>query len=267
MSKHHSMPTFRPGISFFHRLDGRVKLAVLVLAIVVALLARGPLTYAVAVASTAALLVLGRLRAAESFSPLLWLTPFFVVVFLMNFLFFDSRDPWARWWIFSPSLGGLVQGVQVVAHVVLVMLASAVILVTTAPVEMTYALESLISPFRRLGLPVARIALILSVAIQFIPTLSEETAAIREAQTARGARFESSNLWERAKAYLPLMLPIFLNAFRRADELSTAMEARGYRADRTRLIRKSAKPSARDWIMLAAAAAVCALQIAVRCWR
>ena len=140
------------------------------------------------------------------------------------------------------------------AHVVLVMLASAVILVRTAPVEMTYALESLISPFERLGLPITRIALILSVAIQFIPTLSEETAVIREAQTTRGAQFESSNLWERAKTYLPLMLPIFLNAFRRADELSTAMEARGYRADRTRRIRKSAKPSARDWTMLAAAA-------------
>jgi energy-coupling factor transport system permease protein len=115
---------------------------------------------------------------------------------------------------------------------------------------MTYALQSLISPLRFVGVPVGQIALIISVAIEFIPSLFEEFNLIKEAQTARGAQFESTNIFKRAKAYLPLFLPIFMTAFRRADELSLAMEARGYRTSKRKSAKRFASPCLRDWLIL-----------------
>ena len=101
--------------------------------------------------------------------------------------------------------------------------------VTTEPMEITHGLEELLSPLSKIGVPTEEIAMILGVAMQFIPVLGEEAETIRMAQTARGARFESKKLTERAASFLPLVIPVFLAAFRRADELACAMEARGYR--------------------------------------
>ena len=144
--------------------------------------------------------------------------------------------------------------------VILVMAASACLLISTPPVEMTYALQSLISPLRFIGVPVGQIALIVSVSIEFIPSLFEEFNLIKEAQTARGAQFESTNLFKRAKAYLPLFLPSFMTAFRRADELSLAMEARGYQTGKIKAEKRFSRPQGRDWLILAFSALLVAAQ-------
>jgi energy-coupling factor transport system permease protein len=141
------------------------------------------------------------------------------------------------------------------------MVLGSVLTLTTAPIDMTNALSSLLKPLKILRVPVEDVAMIISVAISFIPTLLEETDMIKKAQTARGARFESKKLIERALSYLPLLVPIFLAAFRRADELSMAMEARGYRNARSRT-KKAREPfRIRDFTALASSIFICFAQV------
>ena len=250
MAKGKAMVTFRAGSSLLHKMDPRIKIASLGCAIAVIIMAHNLWSYILAVAVTIAMCIGAKIRPKDSLGPVLYLFPFFVIIFLMNFLFNDKGKPWGKWWIFAPSLPGLLQGINVVVKVILVMASSACLLISTPPVEMTYALQSLISPLRFLGVPVGQIALIISVAIEFIPSLFEEFNLIKEAQTARGAQFESTNIFKRAKAYLPLFLPIFMTAFRRADELSLAMEARGYRTSKRKSAKRFSSPKLRDWLIL-----------------
>ena len=147
------------------------------------------------------------------------------------------------------------------ARLALILVLSNVLTCTTPPLEITGAIQTLLSPLRLVRLPVEDIAMILSVAVQFIPTLLEETDTIRKAQIARGARFESRRLHERAQAMLPLIVPIFLSAFKRADELAMAMEARGYRGARGRTRKKSVPLPLSGWGALALCALVCAAEI------
>ena len=168
-----------------------------------------------------------------------------------------------RWWIFCPSMQGLVQGANVVLRVVLILILSNVLTTTTAPLKLTDGMERLLSPLRVIRVPTEQVAMIISVAIQFIPTIFEETDMIRKAQMARGARFDSRNYFEKAKAVMPLVIPIFLAAFKRADELSLAMEARGYRTDVRRAVKKREKLCAADFAALLVCAALCAMQTVV----
>ncbi|MBO6003383.1 MAG: energy-coupling factor transporter transmembrane protein EcfT [Aeriscardovia sp.] len=255
-----AMATFRAADSLLHRMDPRIKLASLACAIAVIVMAHNLWTYILAVAVTAAFCLASKIRPREALGPIFYLFPFFAVIFLMNFFFYGRGKPWGKWWIFAPSLPGLLQGVNVVVKVVLVMAASACLLISTPPVEMTYALQSLISPLRFIGVPVGQIALIVSVSIEFIPSLFEEFNLIKEAQTARGAQFESTNIFKRAKAYLPLFLPIFMTAFRRADELSLAMEARGYQTGKIKAEKRFSRPRGRDWAILIFSALLVAAQ-------
>lgn len=191
----------------------------------------------------------------------MWL--FFLVIFLMNALFFDSADRICSWWIFSLSHGGLVQGANVVLRVMLIIIISNIFTCTTDTAEITFALNSLIKPLKFIRVPVEDVAMIISIAIQFIPTLLEETDTIRKAQTARGARFESKRLLEKAASITPLVIPIFISAFRHADELSQAMEARGYRNARNRTRRKREPLHMRDYAALAVCTSVFVIQISV----
>lgn len=227
------LPTglYQPGQTFLHRLTPWVKLLCLLLLLAAAVTAKSLLDYGLLAVLTACLIAVSRLRLQDVFSSAWRLRWFFLTVFLMNLCFFSPEAPWFGWWIFTPSEAGLWQGIHVVARVLLLLLMSSLLTATTAPLAMTDAFRVLLTPLRLIKVPVGQIAMILSVAMQFIPTLFEEADAIRKAQTARGAKFDSRKLSEKAAAVLPLAVPIFLAAFKRADELSLAMEARGYRPD------------------------------------
>lgn len=160
----------------------------------------------------------------------LWL--FFIVITAMNAFLNEGESVIVSWWIFHLTQEGILQGLQVVIRIVFIMILGNLFTMTTTPLEITAAFGSLLYPLRWLKVPVQDVAMILGVAIQFIPTFIEEASMIRKAQTARGARFESKKLRERAASLMPLIIPMFLSAFRRADELSIAMEARGYRKGR-----------------------------------
>ncbi|MCB2214074.1 energy-coupling factor transporter transmembrane protein EcfT [bacterium] len=260
------LPTgmYLPGSSVIHKLDGRVKLLSLILVIAAVLLVDSLLGYSIMLVFTAVLILLSGISlntALNSVNRLYW---FFILILLMNTVFYNPENAWVSFWIFNPSLAGLMQGIDVVLRVFLVLVISNVLTSTTAPMEITNALERLMSPLSFIGIPTEQIAMILSVAIQFIPTLSEETDMIRKAQMARGARFDSKKLTEKAEAVMPLVIPIFFAAFKRADELSLAMEARGYRTAAGRTRKKYTPLQAPDVVALVIVLGLCILQIVIR---
>lgn len=132
---------------------------------------------------------------------------------------------------------GLVLALKLAMRLVLIIISGSLLTFTTTPILLTDGIEKLLSPFRRIGLPAHELAMMMSIALRFIPTLLEETDKIMKAQAARGADFDTGNLVQRAKSFVPVLVPLFVSAFRRADELATAMEARCYRGGtgRTRL--------------------------------
>lgn len=175
-------------------------------------------------------LKLASLTIKEALMPLRRMLWFFITLFLMNFCFMGGEKPFFKWWIFAPSIEGLTQGLITILTVIVILLYGAVLNSTTKPMELTNAIEVLITPLKFVKIPTQLVALILSVAIQFIPTLFKESDTIKKAQMARGARYDSKNIFLRAKHVLPLVTQIFIAAFRRADELSMAMESRGYKS-------------------------------------
>ncbi|MDD3242477.1 MAG: energy-coupling factor transporter transmembrane protein EcfT [Eubacteriales bacterium] len=255
---------FFPGQSVLHALDARAKLLGFFLLLAGVVCAASLPAYAVAFAAAGALLALSRLPARAVLAPLKRLWLFFVLIFAMNALFYERGDALWSWWIFRLSKAGMAQGANVAARVALMMVLSGVLTGTTAPMEITGALNALFKPLALLGIPAQEIAMILGIAIQFIPTLLEETDTIRKAQIARGARFESRSLWRRAASLPPLVVPIFLSAFRRADDLATAMEARGYRGAANRTHRRARPLRRADWFALALCTGVCALHVVLR---
>lgn len=252
---------FIPGQSPLHRLRPGVKLVCFAALTAAVVLADGAAGYAVIIGLGAACAALSGLPVRTLVGPVRRLWLFFVMIFLMNTLFFDAETPLWRWWIFRPSVSGMAQGANVVLRVALVMVLSTVLTSTTAPMELTGALVAGMRPLARIGVPVEDVAMIISVSIQFIPTLLTEAEVIRKAQTARGARFESRRLRERALSVSPLVVPIFLSAFRKADELALAMEARGYRTGAKRIRRKTEPLRAADCAAMLLCAAVCAVEI------
>lgn len=257
------LPTgmYQPGNSAIHRMNPSVKLIaafILLAAVIAAETIPGYMLLIVFTVCLIKIAEIGFYTALVSVSRLKW---FFLVILLMNLCFFGPEDPWVSWWIFQPSYEGLMQGINVVARVILLLVISNVLTVTTAPLELTGAIGALLYPLHIFRIPTEQISMILSVAIQFIPTLFEETDNIRKAQMARGARFDSPKLTEKAKAVLPLTVPIFIAAFKRADELSLAMEARGYRTDVKRPGPRFGKIGGAELLALFICAAVCLLEI------
>ena len=257
-----ALPTglYQPGRSVLHKLCPWVKLLCLFLLLTAVVCTGNMLGYLLPAALTAVLIVLSRLRLVDVCSSAWRLRWFFLTIFLMNLCFFSGEEPWIRWWIFSPSYEGLIQATHVFVRVLLLLLLGNLLTATTSPIDMTDAFHVILSPLRLIRIPVGQIAMILSVAIQFIPTLFEEADAIRKAQTARGARFDSPKLRHKAAAVLPLAVPIFLAAFKRADELSLAMEARGYRGGRG-MSRKKQPVRWLDVLALLLCATVCCVHI------
>ena len=260
------LPTglYQPGDSALHHLDALSKLLCLIILLVAVVNTTTIPGYAALALMTALLIRISKVRPGDALHSAARLGWFFLIILLMNLFFYEPEHPWFSWWIFRPSAEGLMQGVNVVARVFLLLVFSNLLTITTAPLEMTGAMERMFSPLRFLGVPTDLVAMILSIAIQFIPTLFEETDSIRKAQTARGARFDSRSLPDKAKAVLPLVIPIFLAAFKRADELSLAMEARGYRTEVGRQRKKHPPLQRNDRLALGLCTAIAAVYVALR---
>lgn len=249
-----------PGHSFLHQLDARAKIPCLFLLMAAVIGASSLWDYALVLVVVFLLILVAKVPVRPAVAPIRGIYWFLLVIFLMNALFFGGEEVLASWGIFRLSREGIRQGFRVVANLLLILILGNLLTMTTLPTQVTTALGSLIKPLKLIGVPTEDVAMIISIALQFIPTLMEETELIKMAQIARGARFESRKLLERAASFIPLVVPVFIAAFRRADELALAMEARGYRNARNRTRRKKEPLAPRDYWALTVCAIICLVQ-------
>ena len=236
MLKDITLGQYFPVESPVHHLDARTKLILSFAFIIVLFMAHGFWAYALCAAGVAGVTLLSRIRfrmLLKSLKPIVFLAAFTA---LLNMLYTPGQILW-EFWIFHVTREGIETAVYMVVRIILLVASTSLLTYTTSPVALTDAIETLFRPLSRLHLPVHEFAMMMTIALRFIPTLIEETDKIMNAQKARGADFESGNLLRRAKALVPVLVPLFVSAFRRADELSVAMECRLYRggSSRTRL--------------------------------
>ena len=189
------------------------------------------------------------------------LKPVYIIVAftaIMN-LFFSGGTPVADVWLLRHiTFEGIVSAVQMILRIVLLIMGTFLMTYTTSPIALTDGLESLLSPLKKLRLPIHELAMMMSIALRVIPTLIEETDKIMSAQKARGADFETGNIFQRAKALIPILVPLFVSAFRRADELATAMECRCYHGGEGRTALRVLRMHRADWVTLLLFAALAA---------
>ncbi|WP_251424402.1 energy-coupling factor transporter transmembrane component T family protein [Veillonella agrestimuris] len=225
-----------PGNSFIHRMDPRAKIIATTIFIIAIFLANTPLAYGIVGAFTVGALLLSRLPLNllwRSVKPL-WI----IIVFTMGIhIFTTPGESLFSYGIINITDKGVAMGLQMGARLIFLILFSSLLTYTTSPIRLTDGIEHLLSPFRRIGVPAHELAMMMTIALRFIPTLLDETDRIMKAQSARGADFVTGSLIQRAKNMVPLLVPLFISAFRRADELAIAMEARCYRGgvNRTRM--------------------------------
>lgn len=251
---------FVPGTSPVHRLDPRVKLALVVAYVVVLFGADGWWGLAVAMAAAVSAVLLSRVPvglALRGLRPVLWLLVF---TLLANSLRVNAMDPILSLGRLGLDAEGLVNGLYFAIRIIALVLGTSILTLTTSPIALTDALTRIMAPLRHLRVPVDDIAMMFSIALRFIPTTAEEAEKIVVAQTARGAVFDEGGPVRRARAWVPVLVPLFVNLFRRADDLALAMESRCYTGDRrTRLHAPAMRPS--DWVTLVVGVASTCLAI------
>lgn len=263
MLKDITLGQYFPGNTVVHRLDPRTKLILVTVYIVALFLAKNWASYAFMVL---ALVLSVRISAIRPGAILKGLKPIVIIIIFTAVLniFFTPGDPVAEFWIVKITREGLRNAVFMILRITMLITGTFLLTYTTSPIALTDGLEVLLGPLKKIRLPVHELAMMMSIALRFIPTLIEETDKIMSAQRARGADFETGNLLEKAKAMLPLLVPLFVSAFRRADELAVAMESRCYHGDKGRTKMKQLAMGRRDYVSLALGAAVLAGVIALR---
>jgi energy-coupling factor transport system permease protein len=248
---------YLPGISFLHRLNARFKLLILILFLVVLFMLKtftglGLLILFLLVVTAAAQIPLHYM--VISLRPMTFIVIFTAIVY---FLFTKGGLVLLRLGPLTIEQAGVTAGLFVIMRLVGLVMMSGLLMLTTTPLSLAHGVELFIRPLGRLGFPAAETAMIMTIALGFIPTLSEESQRLLRAQVARGADFEGG-FFSRARKFAPLMVPLFIGAFRRADELALAMEARGYRIGAVRTRMREDPVALLDWTALLFAAAVLA---------
>ena len=241
---------FFPGFSVVHKLDPRAKIILATLYIVTVFLAVNALSFLLLALFTLALVWLSRISLGSvlrGIKPIIFVLIFTAV--LNIFLTSGEGEPLVRFWVIKIYSEGIYRAVLMALRVIILIVGTSILLTyTTSPISLTDGIESLMSPLKVIGVPVHAFAMMMSIALRFIPTLVEETEKIMNAQKSRGADFSSGGLIKRAKALIPLLVPLFVSAFKRADELAVAMECRCYRGDKNRTKLVKLEIHARDLV-------------------
>lgn len=237
MLKDITLGQYFPLNSVIHKIDPRIKIISVIITIVAVFFCETILSFALATVFNISVIIASKIKIR---TVLLALKPIlFIIIFtsLINLFLTKGEVYLIKWKFISITKEGLESAVVMAARIVLLVSFSSLLTFTTSPIMLTDGIESLLKPFSKIGLPVHELAMMMTIALRFIPTLLEETDKITMAQKSRGADFENGSIIKRAKALVPILVPLFVNSFRRADELATAMECRCYRGGegRTRL--------------------------------
>ena len=229
MLKDITLGQYFPGKSPIHLLDPRCKLILLVIYIVALFTASGPLSYGLLLATLVIVIKISTIPPKSIVKGMKPLIMILVFTGVLNLFFTPGEGkPLVDFWIITIYAEGVIRAVYMVARILMLITCTFLLTYTTSPIALTDGLEALMNPLKKLKVPVHELAMMMCIALRFIPTLIEETDKIMNAQKARGADFESGSIMDRAKALIPILVPLFISAFRRADELATAMECRCY---------------------------------------
>lgn len=248
MFKDITIGQYFPGESLVHKYDPKLKMITMILFIASLFFIKSVFMYIPVVIYLLLIIKVAKLPTGmvlRGLKPLKWII---LVTFIIN-LFFTPGDPKYTFGILKISQEGIDLAIFMGIRLILLVLGTSLLTYTTSPIELTDGIESLLRPFRKIGVPSHEIAMMMTIALRFIPTLIEETDKIMKAQMARGADFESGNIVKRAKNLVPLLVPLFINSFRRAEELATAMEARCYRGGDGRTKMNASKIVKKDVII------------------
>lgn len=264
MLKDITLGQFFPGTSPLHTLDARVKIVAATVFIVSVFLCSSLLSYAALLLFTLSLILLSRISPKvilKGLKPIVFIAAFTAVI---NLFWVTGETPLFSWKFITIYPEGVWGACFMLVRIVTLVIGSTLLLTyTTSPMALTDALERLLKPLSKLHVPVHEFAMMMTIALRFVPTLVTETDKIISAQKARGADFESGNLFRRAKALIPVLIPLFVSAFRRADELAVAMECRCYRGGEGRTRMKTLHAGVHDFLLLLLFVAVGALFVAL----
>ena len=248
MLKDITLGQYFPGRSPIHLLDPRTKLIMLVVYIVGLFVASSWISYAVMFLFLASVIAISKIPVKSIVRGMKPLVMILVFTGLLNLFFTDTGNVLVSFWVIKITDEGLIRAFFMVARILMLISGTFLLTYTTSPIALTDGLESLLNPLKVIKVPVHELSMMMCIALRFIPTLIEETDKIMSAQKARGADFESGSLLQRAKALVPILVPLFIGAFRRADELATAMECRCYQGGEGRTKMKLLRYSRRDMI-------------------
>ena len=256
-----TMGQYYPVDSCVHRLDPRVKLILTIVFIVAVFMAKTFLGYAVILGFVWMTSRLANVPFRMLLRGLKPLRLIIILTFLLNLFFTPGETVWVEFWIIRIAREGFLQASFYSLRLVFLVIGTSLLTLTTSPVALSDGIELLLTPLKKIRFPAHELAMMMTIALRFIPTLLEETDKIMKAQMARGADFESGNLISRAKAMVPLLVPLFVSAFRRAGDLAMAMESRCYHGGEGRTRLRVLKVTGNDWTACGAMAMLLALII------
>lgn len=263
MIKDITIGQYFPGNSVVHRLDSRVKLLLDILYLVMLFTAQSYTGILIAMLFMVICYMLARIKLVMILKCIKPILPLMIVTGLLNMLFIKGEEPLFQWWIISVYPEGVRMALFMLMRVVALIVGMSLLTYTTSPIMLTDAIERLLSPLKKVRFPVHELSMMMTIALRFIPTLVEETDKIMSAQKARGAELDSGGLMKKAKSLIPVLIPLFVSAFKRANELAVAMECRCYRGGDGRTRLKTLKTAPRDYAAVAVMLAVFGLVITV----
>ena len=265
MLKDITIGQYFPGNSVIHRLDPRFKIIITAIYITMLFCASEIIGLSIGVAFVIFVLMLSGIPAKMMIKGIKPIVPVIIFTSVLNLFFIDGSVIF-KWWIIKITLEGVETSVFMVIRVICLIAGTSLLTYTTSPITLTDAIERLMSPLKKIKVPVHELAMMMTIALRFIPTLIEETDKIMSAQKARGADLETGGLVQRAKALVPILIPLFVSAFRRAEELALAMECRCYHGGEGRTRLKQLKSSGRDYIALGISLLFLDAVIAINCF-
>ncbi len=236
MLKDISIGQYFPGKSVVHRMDPRIKIILTFAYIIMLFIIKNTLAFSVAILFLIILIATAKIPFKAVLRGVKPILPLVIFTSILNIFFIDGKILF-EWWVFKISLEGIQLAILMSIRIVCLIVGASMLTYTTSPISLTDAIERLFKPLKYIKFPVHEMAMMMTIALRFIPTLIEETDKIMSAQKARGADLETGGIVKRAKALIPILIPLFVSAFRRAEELAMAMECRCYRGGegRTRM--------------------------------
>lgn len=246
MLKDITIGQYFPGDSVIHRIDSRFKIVLDIIYVVMLFVADNFISLAVAGIFILMVYAVSGIKAVMMLKSLKPIMPLILFTAILNLFFVSGTgEPLVEWWIITIHEEGVTTAIFMIVRIVCLIIGMSLLTYTTSPIVLTDAIERLLSPLKKIKLPVHELAMMMTIALRFIPTLIEETDKIMAAQKARGADLDTGGLMKRAKALVPILIPLFVSAFKRANELAMAMECRCYKGGdgRTKLRQLKAKPA------------------------